>query len=132
MREKSKSWVTDLTLADPNTTEGITEIMKLYTKYQPVISTCGTVRAKGAVNGEHCTTLHCTALHYTALHCTALHCTALHCTALHCTALHCLGDQAFLERASSVIFDRSNEDSAEERLSPCVPVPQEFHALKVL
>ena len=41
------------------------------------------------------------------------------------------GDQAFLERASSVIYDRSNEESPEERFSCCVPVTQEFHALKV-
>ena len=41
------------------------------------------------------------------------------------------GDQAFLERASSVIYDRSNEERPEERFSCCVPVPQEFHALKV-
>ena len=52
MREVSKSWVTDVTIADSNTTEGSTEILKLYTSYQPVISPCGQVRAKGAVNGE--------------------------------------------------------------------------------
>ena len=71
MREPSKSWVTDLTLADPNTTEGITEIMKMYTKYQPVISTCGGVRAKGAVNGEQRN------FTFSSLHCTVLLCTIL-------------------------------------------------------
>ena len=52
MREVSKSWVTDVSLADSNTTEGSTEILKLYSGYQPAISPCGQVRAKGAVNGE--------------------------------------------------------------------------------
>ena len=52
MRTKTKSWVLDITLADPKTTEGITEIIKLYTKYTPVISECGNVRAKGSVNGR--------------------------------------------------------------------------------
>ena len=42
------------------------------------------------------------------------------------------GDQAFIEKAAGVIFDRSNEENPKERLSPCVPIIQEFHAEKVL
>ena len=52
MREKSESWVLDLTGADPNTTEGITKVLKMCTSYAPVLSACGQVRAKIPINGE--------------------------------------------------------------------------------
>jgi hypothetical protein len=41
------------------------------------------------------------------------------------------GDQSHVEKSRGGIFARTPETSPQERLSPFIPLPQEFHAEKV-
>ena len=42
-----------------------------------------------------------------------------------------LGDQGFAQNCHGAIFSRTSETDPKERLSPFIPLPQEFHAEKV-
>ena len=42
-----------------------------------------------------------------------------------------LGDEGFVKLVHKVVFGRTDESSPKERLSPLVPLGQEFHAEKV-
>ena len=41
------------------------------------------------------------------------------------------GDEGFVKMVHSSVFGRTDERSPKERLSPLVPVAQEFHSAKV-
>ena len=41
------------------------------------------------------------------------------------------GDQGFVENCTGAIYSRTSETNPAERLTPFIPLPQEFHAEKV-
>ena len=51
MREKSSGLVLSVDMQDPNTTRGVTEVVKNYVPYATVLSEDGRVRKKMAING---------------------------------------------------------------------------------
>ena len=51
MKEKSVGQVLSVELQDPNTTRGVTEVIKNYNPYASVVSDCGNVRRKIVING---------------------------------------------------------------------------------
>ena len=52
MREKSSGLVLSVDMQDPNTTRGVTEVVKNYVPYAAVLSEDGSVRKKMVVNGN--------------------------------------------------------------------------------
>ena len=107
MREKTKSFVLSVDLDDPSTSNGITDVCKKILPYIPVISSDGHVRKKTCLMGESR-------------------------TCVRQPAKYCLisGDQGLSETSYHSIYARSSEEKPEQRLSPFVPQPQEWHAMK--
>ena len=52
MKEKTIGQVLSVELQDPNTTQGIIEVLKTYLKYATPISPCGNVRRKIVIHGN--------------------------------------------------------------------------------
>ena len=107
MRSKSEVQVLSVDLQDPNTTRGVVEVCKNLLEYTSVVSECGNVRRKKIVNGKQ----------------------FKHSQFLF--AIVTTGDQGFVEKVQGAIFSRTGESDPKERLSPFIPLPQEFHTEKV-
>ena len=52
MRQRSESRVLKVDLQDPNSTHGITEVLKNIIKYVPEVSECGEIRKASVIFGE--------------------------------------------------------------------------------
>ena len=52
MKQKSERWVLKVDLQDPNSTHGITEVLKNILKYVPAVSEDGEIRKASVIFGE--------------------------------------------------------------------------------